>query len=412
MLAVGGVAVSPSCTPAPNNAPIDGTVAQVIAEQSLLGGLAGGGATTSGFSYSAAQGIAKPDGRPIKTDTTLFRWASPSKTLVGVVAAMLATEGLLDLDADIATIFSGYTLPGSYLVCPDGLAAAARHGDGSYNSDCQAEQPMPPDAKVTLRLLLSHRAGIQHYSNGRGYPVPPSSETADPLVNTGMEWALGLFTSNPLVAVPGSYFAYSTFGFNLAAVVLEHATGLSFASLVQSRIAEPLRLCTLQPDYEWVPNDNRAAGFDSSGSDTGSDDVSWKLGGGGFLSSFDDFVRYGQALMTNTSWLSSTVRSELWADQPHFSAWGWGDARYQYSMGFDQYWSGGVLVNAGHSGHQQKTRTIFWLYPAHGPGPCSLYLMSNSENAEIWSASDEMEAAIKGQLPLDGIDSCLAWPLV
>jgi len=152
MLAVGGVAVSPSCTPAPNNAPIDGTVAQVIAEQSLLGGLAGGGATTSGFSYSAAQGIAKPDGRPIKTDTTLFRWASPSKTLVGVVAAMLATEGLLDLDADIATIFSGYTLPGSYLVCPDGLAAAARHGARAAESPVR-QQSRPESEAIHLPWL-------------------------------------------------------------------------------------------------------------------------------------------------------------------------------------------------------------------------------------------------------------------
>lgn len=113
--------------------------------------------------------------------------------------------------------------------------------------------------------------------------------------------ALQYFINNPLVAIPGTVYAYSSFGINLAAVVLEHATGKSFAALVNERIARPLGMCSLQPDYEWVYNPNRAAGFDTAGNNVGSSDVSWRLASGGFMSTYDDFLRYGQVRISRSS---------------------------------------------------------------------------------------------------------------
>ena len=112
-----------------------------------------------------------------------------------------------------------------------------------------------------------------------------------------MAWALERYLAPlALVAPPGAVYSYSTFGFNLAAQVLEEAAegGESFASLVRRLVAEPACLGTLQPDYEWLKLPHRAAGYTADGSGTGSDDVSWKLGGGGWVSSLQDFVRFGQ----------------------------------------------------------------------------------------------------------------------
>jgi hypothetical protein len=56
-------------------------------------------------------------------------------------------------------------------------------------------------------------------------------------------------------------------------------------------------LPSLQPDFEWKHIAHRAHGYSSDGVDVGSSDVSWKLGGGGWISTIDDFMRYGSALM-------------------------------------------------------------------------------------------------------------------
>ena len=55
-------------------------------------------------------------------------------------------------------------------------------------------------------------------------------------VNTGMEWAVTRYLApNPLVAPPGWGYSYSSFGFNLAAVVLEKATGETFVNIEAER---------------------------------------------------------------------------------------------------------------------------------------------------------------------------------
>ena len=371
-------------------AAIDNFASYIQTSQNLAGSISIGASTQAGWSYTVSLGAQSP-AVPANPATTLYRWASVSKTLTGVVAAMLAADGVVDLDTDITTYYPGYTVPSTYLTCADGKAVAAAYADvgvtGYVNVDCRTQVAIPSSKRViTLRLLLGHRAGLQYWNNGylgtASQPGPlPSVDRMDPAKNTGMEWAFSVWATNPLVAIPGDYYSYSNAGINLAAVVLEKATGQSFASLVQQRIASPLSLCSLQPDYGWVSLPDRAHGYktDNNGRWVNiphGDDISWCLAAGGFVSTIDDFVRYGQALMSDNTWLTPTVRAILWADHGASYATTASSDYSQYSMGFSQAWSGGTLQYFGHNGlwqgNTRQTDTHFWHYPSYSGtgGPC------------------------------------------
>ncbi|NLE36868.1 MAG: beta-lactamase family protein, partial [Pirellulaceae bacterium] len=190
------------------------------------------------------------------TEQTLFRWASISKTLTAVAAMQLVERGLLDLDADV-----------------------------------RSHVPEFPDKGVVItpRQLLCHQGGIVHYSNGRVIRTEREYDTPHPFED--VVTALDTFKESPLVAKPGERASYTTHGYILLSAVVERAGSETFADQVRRRIVEPLGLTTLRPDYQWESIDHRAVGYRTRrgrvvrSTDT---DVSWKLGGGGYLSNIGD----------------------------------------------------------------------------------------------------------------------------
>ena len=60
---------------------------------------------------------------------------------------------------------------------------------------------------------------------------------------------LAVFIDNPLVAQPGTSVHYSSFGYSLASIVLEAATGATFQQLLADEIAGPFAMPTLGVDH-------------------------------------------------------------------------------------------------------------------------------------------------------------------
>ena len=95
--------------------------------------------------------------------------------------------------------------------------------------------------KVTLNNLLNHTSGVQHYSYLGNDASPPDSNIQN--VNairtrkqrglSQMAWAIKYFyPKHPLIFLPGKANSYSTFGYNLAGVVMEKATGKTFEKII------------------------------------------------------------------------------------------------------------------------------------------------------------------------------------
>lgn len=148
----------------------------------------------NGFADIAAQ-------RKVGADDPV-RIASISKLVTAIGAMRLMEQGKLDLDADLSPLL-GWRL---------------RH-------------PAYPDEPITLRLLLSHRAGL---TDAAGYYAVP------------LDGALRDITDDPRAwddaHAPGTFFRYGNVNFPIVASAMEKATGERFDRLMQRLVFEPLRI--------------------------------------------------------------------------------------------------------------------------------------------------------------------------
>jgi CubicO group peptidase (beta-lactamase class C family) len=177
--------------------------------------------------WSAAYGVSQLELGLPASDEHRFNLGSVSKVITSSAAAKLAAKGALDLDAPISKWL------------PD-LPEQHR--------------------KTSLAQLLTHRGGVRHYNRSeldmgskagaiymRIYPFD-----AD---------VLALFVNDPLVAAPGTSAHYSSYGYTLASVVMQAATGKDFRDLIESEIGLPFSLKSLAADDPWAIVPNRAGKY-------------------------------------------------------------------------------------------------------------------------------------------------------
>ncbi|PNS07392.1 serine hydrolase domain-containing protein [Solilutibacter silvestris] len=332
----GGSAPSGSKLSQPQAAAVDTAVAEGMRRDGTVG-MAIGVIENDRIVYLKGYGDADREAHVPVTTRTMFRWASVSKPVAAIAAMQLVEQGKLDLDADVR----GYV-------------------------------PEFPDkgVKITTRQLLGHQGGIVHYDNGPVVPTVKTYAQAHPFADVVV--ALDAFKDSPLVNAPGTKFNYTTHGFMLVAAVVQRAGGEPFAQQVRERIIEPLHLTTMQPDYQWIAIPDRATGYvkqDGAVARSTDTDVSWKLGGGGYISDIGDFAGFAKGVLDGRL-VSAATQTAMWTPQKTADGKATG-----YGLGFDVSNEGGRLRIA-HSGSQEKTRTWLAIWPQEKRG---IVIMTNSE---------------------------------
>jgi len=338
---------------------IDGAVLAEMERQELVGvavGVIRGGEIV----YTAGYGFADRENEvPVDAAGTLFRWASISKPLTAIAAVQLARAGELDLDADVREYVPEFP-------------------EKEYEGDA---------VTITTRQLLAHLGGVVHYRNGPVLRTERAYEVENPFESVIL--ALDTFKESPLVCAPGEKHSYTTHGYILASAVVERSGEQKFAEQVRERIVEPLGMTTLRPDYQWEEIPGRAVGYRRSvvgvirSTDT---DVSWKLGGGGFISNVEDLARLAAGLIGDDL-LDVEMKEMMWT-----GAVTSGGETTSYGLGFSVDEENGRLKVA-HSGAQEKTRTRLVIYPDDGHG---VVVMTNSEHGNPGAITTAVYRAING----------------
>jgi CubicO group peptidase (beta-lactamase class C family) len=276
--------------------------------------------------------------------TTMFRWASISKSLTAITLLQLAEQKLLSTDQTVNHFLPDYP--------------PQRTSDGQSH-------------EITLEQLLTHQSGIVHYTNGVVKGTPRDYLRLHPFKQ--VQLALNGFNQSLLVHVPGNAYAYTTRGYILLSAVVEQVARRPFHIQIHQMIAQPLGMTTLQPDYQWRRIPNRAVGYRKlttgkivPSSDT---DVSWKLGGGGFISTIDDLAKFAEGLLQHKLVNNAT---ETMMYRRHEITDG---TLTNYGLGFQSKKIDGRST-VGHGGSQEKTKTRLAIDLESNSG---VVLMSNSE---------------------------------
>ncbi|WP_040770694.1 serine hydrolase domain-containing protein, partial [Novipirellula maiorica] len=159
--------------------------------------------------------------KPFTADTP-FRVASISKPIIATLVVKLAAERRLDLDRPID----------AYL---------------HEMSDLVLESGERPATIPTLRQCLSHTAGFRSDYDDGGRPWLRLRGQGMTLADAVIEEA-----KIPMPIDPGSEFAYSGIGYDIAGRIIEVSTGRSLEAALQTELFEPLGMTqsTYYPDEQ------------------------------------------------------------------------------------------------------------------------------------------------------------------
>jgi serine beta-lactamase-like protein LACTB len=293
--------------------------------------------------WSAGFGMADLENFVPATPSTLFRLGSISKPITATAILQLSERGKLDLDAEVQKY------------CP---------------AFPKKEWP------ITTRELLGHLGGIRHYNpDGKG-DIPDDSAKHF----ASMEESLQIFAGDPLVAKPGTKFHYSTYGYTLLGCVLEGAASEKYVDYVEENVFGPAGMEETQADNSFAVIQHRSRWYhkDKAGvvQNAGVLDSSYKIPGGGLISSADDMARFEIAILANKL-LRPATREVMWTPQkaadgsPTGYALGWGIQK-KYGL---------ALVE--HTGGQQGTSTSIFLVPERRAGIVVLANMDGVDSAAL-----------------------------
>lgn len=260
--------------------PLDAAARAAFADCAGTPGAVVGVRTPEG-TWTAAYGLADPEAAtPMTTDVHL-RIGSVTKTFVATVLLQLVDEGRVSLDDPI----SGFV---------DHVAS----GD-----------------QITLGLLASMRSGIGDYLASAPFVTrvvadPTAAFTPTDLVEAGL--------SVPASFAPDAAFAYSNTNYILLGPVLEQVTGQDLGELLRTRVIEPLGLSgTSWPGDSTALPSPSARGFTASVPpatpdhpvDTTRWNPSWAGAAGALISTVDDLLTFGRALVTGQGLLDASTQA-------------------------------------------------------------------------------------------------------
>src|SRR5258708_23772128 len=196
----------------------------------------------------------------------------------------------------------------------------------------------------------------------------------------GMADAFSIFANDPLLFEPGTAFSYSTYGSTVVGCVIEGASVETFAEYDAAHLLKPAGMTHTFVDdaFEIVPHGARGyQKINGQVKNAGLMDSSYKIPGGGYVTTAEDLVRFAQALMDGKIVNPDTL-VKMWTPA-QITGGGKGS---NYGLGF------GVLILDGskyvaHSGGQQGTSTTMVIIPGRHFAVAALANMDGVEPSEV-----------------------------
>jgi CubicO group peptidase (beta-lactamase class C family) len=184
------------------------------------------------LAWARPYGLLKAGGTEPVTNDSYFQAASTSKLITAAIVMHLVDEGLLNLDHDINDYLHSWEIPGNEFT---------------------------RQQKVTLRLLLTHQAGLPSTS------FPTEEGAGEPTLVEILNGQLPAMNKPAIVEyVPGTKWQYSNLGFVVIQQVLEDILDMPFPQIAREILFNPLGMehstfaYPLEPDRgaeEAMPHD-------------------------------------------------------------------------------------------------------------------------------------------------------------
>ncbi|WP_172449441.1 serine hydrolase domain-containing protein [Bowmanella denitrificans] len=209
--------------------------------------------------YTNQQGYAALESQQTLNADTQLRIGSISKTFTAVMVMQLVEQGKLQLD---------WTL-------------------GQYFPD------FPNSDKITIQQLLTHRSGLFNFTDAQDY----SQYMQSPQSHQQM---LDRFLALPPNFDPDEKQDYSNTNYYLLSLIIEKASGKSYAEVLNKQIVEPLALKRTGYGGKITPEQNQALSYQWQGDwqRATETDMSVPFGAGALVSTASELNQFFQALFS------------------------------------------------------------------------------------------------------------------
>ncbi len=263
-----------------------------------------------------------------------FRIASISKPITAVAIMQLVEQGSVSLDDN----------PFELIGLGNAIKAPGRD---------------PRLAKITVKQVLSHRAGWDQGNSG----YDPMFHEAQIIEALGLQSrpstndVIRFMIDQPLNFDPGTKMTYSNFGYCLLGRVIEHVSGKGYEEFVSEHVLSPLGINNMKIgrslredrfDGEVVYYDRTAANQEQGRSYTSNPEL--MDAHGGWIASAGDLARFAGAFSdpANCPLLKEETIETMWAPQETNPSSVWYGLGWKVrGLGNERYnaWHGGLLLN-------------------------------------------------------------------
>lgn len=268
--------------------------------------------------YDRSFGLSNIEPREKATSHSNYRIASVTKSFTAMAIMLLRDDGKLSLNDPLSKFFP---------------------------------ETAPCGNTVTIRQMLNHTAGLPNYGN----LLPPNQQ--EPLSDQDVLHILERQDST--LFPPGSRFDYSNTAYVMLGLIVEQASGLTFAEFLQRRIFQPLMMEHSTVNSRTGNIANRAYGYSlAEGKIIPKDQsiFSYLRGDGGIYTSTHDFYYWDQALYTEKLVKAATLK-EMFTESSRRSA----ETGYGYGWEIENRYGQERIF---HSGGTSGFSSFYVRYPA------------------------------------------------
>lgn len=220
---------------------------------------------TAGYSidgeiqWTSSKGLTCKDNEIAFSTKTITRIASIAKNFTAVAIMQLVEREQIELDAPIERYLKN----------------------------------LPEDKKqITVKQLLAHTSGIPQYQGEK--------EIENTIHYNTLQDAMSVFIGRPLLFEPGTKYFYTTYGYVILGRIIEEVSGKSYNEYMQKNIFDIAGMNNtgieeINEDYT-----NKSCLYHHNGrkaKEGKQNDLSNRIPGGGFYSTLEDVMKFGNALL-------------------------------------------------------------------------------------------------------------------
>jgi CubicO group peptidase (beta-lactamase class C family) len=235
-----------------------------LINDNVVAGIAAGYSVNDTVIWQSSAGYADIE-KKIKIETTTkLRIASIAKPMTAIAIMQLVEKGLLDLDEPIQRYIPDF--------------------------------PKQQKTQITTRQLLSHTSGIDDYKNTKEAQTTKEYDQ--------LSAAVDVFKNRKLLFEPGTQYAYTTYGYTVLGLIIEKLSGQTYGEYMKTNIWDRAQMYHTGVDQYGSHEENssqlyhrKKKGKIEKGTEN---NLSNRIPGGGFYSTLEDMLKFGNAVLNNT----------------------------------------------------------------------------------------------------------------